>query len=471
MENQTVENLARMAQAAASAGAVCSTGLPALDDALGGGLFPGLTLLVGKQNGGKTTLATQILAHVKATAVMGRGEAGPAEGDPRNIWSGFLSFDMAPHDAEAMALSCASRLLLGRDCMIPVKAIKSGNLNDAQAVALDEVKMALQGGGADWAGWFGGGTFGGRRASFGTLESRLGGAKNTPSKRGPERWEWGYLSVEPEQWRLHERWRDLSETVEHLRAELAEAEDAEAGKLAEVRASLGDGWRAADGSISRASRSSAEVAAELDEARREAERVAAQIRKPKWVVHDADSMQAAEDAAKACEVFEPLYWSSEWGERPREFVVFDPYPSRRHELASRYIHGALAIVDYLALLGRAMGFEGDQVRATNEAALACRDFCKDESGEKRAVLAIAQYRGGGDAKPLEYDSILGGSEVVNASDAIVVITDDAGTPPRVCEGFTLLPKVATVTKCRHGEAGRSVPLWFDGAHARYIERR
>ena len=45
---------------------VCSTGLRALDDALGGGLFRGVTVLGGMPGVGKTTLAAQICARVMA---------------------------------------------------------------------------------------------------------------------------------------------------------------------------------------------------------------------------------------------------------------------------------------------------------------------------------------------------------------------------------------------------------------------
>ena len=97
------------------------------------------------------------------------------------------------------------------------------------------------------------------------------------------------------------------------------------------------------------------------------------------------------------------------------------------------------------------------------------DICQPLS-----ILAISSMSRSGYRDQRAYAAMAGSSAIEYAAEAVLVLERDGAfkPSPRQAEEMErrgLQRMTLTVTKNRHGKAGESVPLWFDGAHSRFME--
>lgn len=473
--------LANMQAAAVEAGAVCTTGLRALDAAMGGGLQPGLTLIVAPQNFGKTTLANQLFCNLRALASMER-QGGVVAGDPRNVWSHFLSLDMPPRDLEPMGRAYLSTLYAAdRGGYMTADAARLGSLDARQGETSAAIDAALD---APHADLFGGGVSG-RVSGEGPFsaydDDMAAGGWGASGPYGPIVHAIEYAESSPGQ---REKQREHLALQDALDA-LADSYDAALGAEAAAFAALDVEARerfgcsiASRGAVQLLDGGTRELSAQAADVQKRAEALAVALERPASkrltaeTREDAEAL-AASDAVTGCA---PLAWLPAWGPDAR----IPRITSGPSEVEARgVVGGAVYFADYAALLGHAIAcaragepVEEDAVRDTNRAGAACRDWVNARPA--RAVVLACQYRGGGAARPFDYDSIMGGSDLVNAAGTIIVLSDEseplAAEQAEAAEALDVAPMLATATKTRRRRKGGVARLWFDGDHSRFIER-
>jgi len=133
---------------------------------------------------------------------------------------------------------------------------------------------------------------------------------------------------------------------------------------------------------------------------------------------------------------------------------------------------AFIALDYLQIAddSRYPGDETGRIRA------AVDDLKRWREGlyQPAAILAISSMSRSGYRDQRAYAAMAGSSAIEYAAEAVIVLErDEAFKPsPKQAEEMErrgLQRMTLTVTKNRHGRAGGSVPLWFDGAHSRFME--
>jgi len=455
--------------------------LRALDAAMGGGLQPGLTLIVAPQNFGKTTLANQLFCNLRALASMER-PGGVVAGDPRNVWSHFLSLDMPPRDLEPMGRAYLSTLYAAdRGGYMTADAARLGSLDARQGETSAAIGAALDAPHAELFGGRASGRVSGESPFSAYDDDMAADGWGVSGPYGPVRHSVEYHESTPEQREKQREYLALQDALDALADSYYAALDAEAAAFAALDAEARERFGcsiASRGAVQMLDGGTRELRAHGKDMQGQADALAKSLERPASkrltaeTREDAEAL-AASDAVAGCA---PLVWLPAWGPDARiPRITSGPSEVEAHGV----VGGAVYFADYAALLGHAIAcaragerVEADAVRDANRAGAACRDWVNGRPG--RAVVLVCQYRGGGAARPFDYDSIMGGTDLVNAAGTIIVLSGEseplAAEQAEAAEALDVAPMLATVTKTRRCRKGGVARLWFDGGHSRFIER-